>query len=299
VLHGLRDFYYTRGEKATSDGLQHHLDALAARVDDPVLRLQAHHSRWTALVSEGQFAKARACLDEGLVLYDRERYRASEYAYGHDPGVCGLVFSSLAHWALGHADRALEDSRQACTLARALLHPSSEVQAGFYAAMLRQLRGEVVEARDQAEATIRLTRDQGFAFFLAHARVVSGWARSAAGQPEQGVAEMRAALADMLRSGTRYLRPYCQALLAEALVAMGRQDEARAIVSEGLEESRQTGQIYAVSELLRLEGESWAAAGEACRAEACLRQALAVARSQGAPAFEEKAAVSLSRVSRG
>ncbi len=78
VLHGLRDFYYTRGEKAASDGLQLQLNALATRVDNPVLRLQAHHSRWTALVSEGHFAEARACLDDGLALYDRDRYRASE-----------------------------------------------------------------------------------------------------------------------------------------------------------------------------------------------------------------------------
>jgi len=78
---------------------------------------------------------------------------------------------------------------------------------------------------------------------------------------------------------------------------LGRPEDARAVVAEGLKESRQTGQAFAVSELHRLEGDSWVADGDDGRAETCYGQALGVARLQRSPAFEQRVGLSLVRIS--
>src|SRR3972149_3354054 len=48
------------------------LDALAEETKSPPLRLQAGHAIWTGLVAEGELVKARARLEEGMGLYNRE-----------------------------------------------------------------------------------------------------------------------------------------------------------------------------------------------------------------------------------
>ena len=294
VLHGLRDFYYTRGAKPEADAIQDHLEVLAERADDPLWRLQARHARWTALVAEGELVTARACLDEGLALYDRKTYGSSASAYGHDPGVCGLAFSGVALWAIGHPDQALARSQEALDLAQHVAHPFSVAQARFYAAMVHQLRGDAPAARRLAREAIALTSEQGLAFFLALSEVVHGWAIGAGGDVEAGLIEIHKGLGGM--KATRFLLPYCYGLLGDVLLGAGSSDEGLAAVAEGLAEVRRSGQAFTRAELHRLEGELRLIRHESEEAEACFHEAIDVARQQSARSFELRSAMSLARL---
>jgi predicted ATPase len=69
-------------------------------------------------------------------------------------------------------------------------------------------------------------------------------------------------------------------------------------LAKGLEAAKATGERYYEAELLRLKGE-WLVARrpvQSHKAEACLQQALAVAREQEAKLFELRASTSLARL---
>ena len=93
------------------------------------------------------------------------------------------------------------------------------------------------------------------------------------------------------------MRPYGLTLLAEAYAQLEQAEEGLAVVSEALETVATTGERFYEAELHRLQGElSLQLPTPLAEAEACLQQALAVARRQQAKSLELRAAMSLSRL---
>lgn len=107
---------------------------------------------------------------------------------------------------------------------------------------------------------------------------------------------MQSAVADMQLAGTRF-RPYCQVLVADRLVALGRPEDARAVIAVGFEgharpDKRSRSPSYIASSETR--GSPMETMAER---ETCYGQALGVARLQCSPAFEQSVALSLARMS--
>jgi predicted ATPase len=90
-------------------------------------------------------------------------------------------------------------------------------------------------------------------------------------------------------------------MLAEVLAHQGQVEEGLAGLAEALAVVRDGGEPYWEAELHRLQGEfllqrADVEARARAEAEACFRQALAVARRQSAKALELRAAMSLTRL---
>jgi predicted ATPase len=87
-------------------------------------------------------------------------------------------------------------------------------------------------------------------------------------------------------------------LLAEACKKAGQAGEGIALLAEALMAVDNTGERLYEAELYRLKGELLLrpAAADAPQAEACLQQAVDVARRQQAKSLELRAALSLSRL---
>lgn len=90
------------------------------------------------------------------------------------------------------------------------------------------------------------------------------------------------------------------ALLAEAYGIAGQTEAGLDAIAEALEAAHRTGERHYQAELHRLKGELLrpkGAKGEAdSGAEACFRQAIEIARQQGAKSLELRAVLSLSRL---
>jgi predicted ATPase len=181
-------------------------------------------------------------------------------------------------------------------LAERLVHPVTLAMARSLAAQVDHLRGDAEAARAEANQVIALGREQGFVFFIAWANLLAGWAVAKLGNTEQGIGQIREGLESWRSTGARFYVPHWLALLAEALHDGGQDDEALAVASEGFTEVLHTGQGFGESELHRLKGEVYLVRGELQAAEACLRQAIDVARRQSARWFELRAATSLARL---
>jgi predicted ATPase len=113
-----------------------------------------------------------------------------------------------------------------------------------------------------------------------------------------GIVQMREGMAACRATGAEADRPYYLALVAEAYGREGRYSEGLAMLEEALALVDQSEERYWEAELHRLKGELLLArsAENQVEAEACLHQALAVARRQQAKSLELRAAMSLSRL---
>ena len=111
---------------------------------------------------------------------------------------------------------------------------------------------------------------------------------------------MRQGLDDSTTS-LRFWRVYFHALLAEVFGKAGKVEEAFAALAEAMKEVEDTGIAYYEPELHRVKGELLMASGseDSPDAEASFRQAIAIARRQGAKSLELRAALSLARLLRG
>ena len=190
------------------------------------------------------------------------------------------------------------------TLAHELSHPFSLAQALTYASLLHQLRREGKAAQDGAEAVIALSTEQGFPFWLMQGTVLRGWALAEQGQGEEGIRQLRGALAAWRATGAETWRPYSLALLAKMQGKVGQADEGLRVVDEALAIVENTEERHYEAELYRLKGELTLQESkvESQRsqveeeAEACFQQALAIAQKQEAKSWELRAATSLARL---
>ena len=123
-----------------------------------------------------------------------------------------------------------------------------------------------------------------------------GWVHAQTGQMEQGIAELRQALADRSQ-GVMSLPTHQRGYLAEALARAGRVDEGLRVLEEALEEVERTGVRFGEPELHRLKGELFLQRGDDPeKAEACFRRAIVVAQRQEARSWELRATTSLARL---
>jgi predicted ATPase len=197
---------------------------------------------------------------------------------------------------LGYPDQALQRSRETLARPQELSHAFSLAYALDFAARIHQLRREGQPTQAQAQALIALSREQGFTQRLATGTILWGWALTAQGQGEDGIAHIRQGLAAFRATGAELALPYYLALLGEAYGALGQAGEGLKVLAEALATAHKTGEQFCAAELHRLKGQLLLAGSAKHQAEACFQQALGVARRQEAKSLELRAAMSLSRL---
>ena len=140
-------------------------------------------------------------MEQAIALYDPQQHPRSTVSTA-DPRVNCLSYAAWALWYLGYPDQALKRSQEALALAEGLSHPFSLAYALGVAAVFHLLRREGQLAREQAEAVMTLSTEQGFPFWLAYGTMVRGWALAEQGQVEEGIAQMQQGLAAFRAMGT-------------------------------------------------------------------------------------------------
>jgi class 3 adenylate cyclase/predicted ATPase len=298
VLAGLRVFYSVRGEHQTSRELAEQLLTVAQYGHDPALLLQAYSALGNCLFFLGEFVAARVHLEAGMALYDPQQHRALTFLYGHDAGASCASYTAFVLWMLGYPDQALHTGQVALTRARELLSPSTLANILVFTTTLAQFRRDAHAAQEYGEAIIAIAREQGFARWLAGGTFSRGWAMAQQGQRAEGLAEIRAGLAAEQATGAELARPYHFALLAEAYGHVGQGEAGLRLLDEACGLVAKNGERWWEAELYRLKGELLLAHAveHHAEAEACFRQALAVACQQQAKSLELRAATSLARL---
>src|SRR5262245_32688097 len=151
-----------------------------------------------------------------MALYDAQQSHAHILLYGDDARVGCLSYITLVLWFLGYADQALEKMQTTLALARELAHPFSLAYALIAAAWLHQYRQEAQTTQAYAAEAVALSRAQGIPLREAQGTIMCGWALTAQGQREAGMAQMQQGLAAFRTTGAELNQTYYLCLLAEA-----------------------------------------------------------------------------------
>jgi class 3 adenylate cyclase len=272
-----------------SSQLQH----LTAHNADDELRLQAHHSAWATCLFAGEPMAAREHCEAGRRLYDPERHRLHHQLYGgHDPGMCARYFNAQVHWLLGYPDKGLAFGSEALVLAERIAHPFSLALALQYNSMVHLERGEPELALQRLEAAEALAAEQRLGFVV-EPQLLRGAVLAAQGAFEGAVACLREGLAG---PGATRVQCYGLAKLAEALTRQGEHGAALAAARDGLSTAEKTGHRQWEAELHRLEGVALSGLNKLDEGQNAVEQAMRIARSQQAKAYELRAAVSMARL---
>lgn len=225
-------------------------------------------------------------------------------AYGEVPGLVCQHGAALACWVLGYPQRARHPLQLGIDIARALGHPFGEAQMLWMDAPLSFDAGDSERLTCITETLLPLTEANGFALWLAGARVLGGAALAGQGRTEAGVALAERGIREWCGMGTRLIVPHSLGVLATVLAADGRVADALSVLADALTAASQTGERWYEAELHRLSAELTASqAGTSLRERRLARRgflrAIAVSQQQGAKTFEFRATLGLARHSGG
>ena len=297
ILWGLWAYYLLREEVGRALPIAEQLLWLGQKAQDPILLVEGHWALGVVLAYGGEFTTSLQHLEQAIALYVPSQYQSHIRSTGHDPAVASRCQAAWVLWSLGHPDRAFERIGEALAMAEELPHYQSLALAEYFAAYFYQLRQEAESCGQRAQTTIRLAAEHGLIDWVTLGSIQRGWALAEQGQVEDGVTEMRRALAEYKERGTALREPYFQGILADVLRKTGKLAEALKLLTEALARADRNGDRFFEAELYRLKGETLLmGAGAVTEAEACFHKSLEIARRQRAKAWELRSTVSLARL---
>ncbi|MFN2138036.1 MAG: ATP-binding protein [Candidatus Promineifilaceae bacterium] len=286
--------YLTRADysKALDTGLQ--LQSLAQKSGNNSQMAEANLALGMVRFYQGEFSLAYEHLEATISSHDPQEQNLFLSPIGQNIGLTALTLSARALWFLGYPDQALKRCQLAIAQTEEMDHSYSlALSLAMAGCVVRLLRGEYQLVSSLSERLLRLAFDEGFDFFAAWAAIFQGRAQLFLGQKNEGLANLHQGLSDCQEINHISNMTLGLALLAEANAGDGEREK---VLQDALALAENTGEQFFAAELQRLRGEVLFEGEDAPAAEACFREALEIARHQGAKALELRAATGLARL---
>ena len=215
------------------------------------------------------------------------------YRLGHNQGISSLLILAFSQWALGQPSQARRTIDEALNQAEAMDEPLTLTVVRVLACSIFELLG--VERPDKVEAAQAYANDYGFSVWAGYADTSLGWIRYRAGAQEEGLDWMQKGIETWRAAGLKTLETDRLALYGRMCLEMGRFDQAREILLGAENQSRETGEKFWLTEILRYLGRLSQADNDDGQAEQYFRQALDAAETRSANGFALRAAIDLAR----
>jgi class 3 adenylate cyclase/DNA-binding response OmpR family regulator/predicted ATPase len=299
ILYGIWAGHYVGGEVSKQTDAAMEFLAAAERYKDTAALCIAHRMLGTTCVTKGQFATGLHHLQQARALYDSTHHSRYRYQYGQDIGAAALCYLSWALWHLGHVDQASEVATEAVKWAEQLSHPHTLVYTICHVrAFIDLFRRRHEDTRSYATMVVSLSTENGLSHWVNCGRILEGWAEICQGELDGGIESLRAGIAAWHKRGARLWLPFFLTLEAEAYAKAGRGDAALVVIEEALTIAKDTGERWAMAEVLRVKAHllQAVAGAETKEIETILLSSLEIARAQQARCWELRAACDLARL---
>ena len=175
----------------------------------------------------GNQASAREHLEQGISHLELQEHRALALRFGEEPTCSALAISAKNLWLLGYPDQFLIQLQKALELAQEVAHPFTSATIQAFAAMVLLESRDFQSALHYAEATIELSQEQRFPFWVGVASMCVGacWARQ--GRTLEGIESIIQGSTGIVRSGALLVHPPSVVFLAEAHLISGLAEDGR------------------------------------------------------------------------
>lgn len=255
IIRGVALSALTRGELHKAHELGGQLMALAELGGDRMVRVEGHYMLGVTAFWLGELHGAREHLEQAIAGYAPERARSHLLLFAQDPRIICLSRLAYTLWHLGRPGEAAQLSRDGLRLAEELEHPLSLAYALNFASWLAIDSGEDRRARALAERLEGLADEQHLGLMQPMGSILRGWATVQDGSPAEGIALISEGLDVYRRSGQPLYMPWVLRLLADLCIAGGRLELARATLVEAFDVVEATGQRVFEADLHGLMGE--------------------------------------------
>jgi class 3 adenylate cyclase/tetratricopeptide (TPR) repeat protein len=295
ILQGLTVSVMCRDGPQAAQPLADQALAAAEQANRPSLQVLAHFTQALTRFYAGDLAGAREHCGRALALSDEATHlparppRAGRRTLKVlDNRIATLPLAALTAWHLGRAAEARGHAQAGVELAERATRPAERAYAEGYAAQLHILLREPAAAREHAERALAACAEEPNPFEESRAVMIRGWALAAEGQMEEGLAAVRDGFERFIATEGRPQFEFLLCLLADAHACAGNVAEALAVLADA--EGAVPGEGVWRADTLRRRAELLARAGaDTATVEATFRDALTVARRQGAKAYELRA----------
>jgi class 3 adenylate cyclase/tetratricopeptide (TPR) repeat protein len=259
---------------------------LGLREGSPFSLAAVHMAQIMTLYARGDFAGVERHFAAGLEFFDDPGFK--QYPGAAAVSTFGYVSSNA--WIQGRADVGRERIAQMVAAVNGN-NPYDVAMSWLFAAILKANMREYEQAEALAGRALQLSQQHQFPFIAACCQYTLGHARAQLGRATEGVVLIRQGIAGSLEIGTRLGISGAMASLAAAQEREGAIADALETVEQALQAN--PDELVSRPEILRLRGELRLKQGETELAEAGFREAIALARTMGAKAWELRATTSL------
>ncbi len=244
----------------------------------------------------GQFIRSLENLRKMVDLYDPAQHHHLAYVYGQDPGITSRAVASIVLLLQGYPQQAQCWGEEAIELAHTLVDPYGLALALGETVVVAGTSRDYERLRRISQEEFQHSSQFGYIYWVAVGQIGQGWADIETGRVEEGLAELQRGLRTYETSSTKIMRGHTCMLIAISCGRLGRVDEGIRMLQEVLVDEQRSGEMYYSAEVYRCLGELFAQkGGHDGEAEEAYRQAIALAREQGARFWELRAAASLVR----
>jgi DNA-binding SARP family transcriptional activator len=290
ILSGTWVFHAVRGDLAKA--LQYSLECLeiAQREPAPGVIMAGNFVTGACMLHLGRLEESLRYMKSAIAAHDDTGKSVLALFAGPDLGVFCRSYLSHITWHRQDGDYDAY-ATEAIAAAGRIHDPFSQTIALLYNALLYSFQGKSGPALQRGREALAVCSRYGFAYYLAVARIVTGWAMAAEGDAAAGLEELRQGLDALRPLGAELRVPYYFALLAETLGRAGMPGEGLASLSNGFAFASKNGEQWPLPELHRVQGELLAAQGNAIAARESFERGIEAARRSGSVAFEKKLSI--------
>jgi predicted ATPase len=275
------------GEAAETLTLADRFAVVAERAPDSQDRMIGQRMRGKSLHYLGDFVGSRRETEQMLERYTPPPQRSHVIRFQYDQRMTAQIILVRGLWLQGHADQALVLVEQMIAEGLALKHTLTQAQILSDAACFIALwAGDLPLAARYTKMLREHTTLHALDVWRTYADAFEGEILIRQGKAHDGIATLRRAIPSLEAAGFVLYNTAFEGFLAEGLMACKRHDEADAIVSGALARCQGSGEAWCVPELMRVRALSLAARERTAQAIGLLFDALEIARSQGALAWE-------------
>jgi predicted ATPase/DNA-binding winged helix-turn-helix (wHTH) protein len=294
LLGMLHMFHFRSGDFNVALSFARRCRALAENATDPAAPALAHSILGRSLLMMGDLNGARAELEALFRNWSPSQRSATIYLV-HDRHFRAGIALARTLWMQGYPDQAVARAREFVDGAKRMDHPASVTVLLAWAASVFLWIGDHGSAEEYIDASIAIAESYSLGPLAAVGRARKAQLAVRQGHARNGVAELRARLAEIHAVRYELITTEFNICLVQGLMVSGQFEEATTLLTDTILKVNAKGDTCYMPELLRMKaGLLQAISGPAPeQAEACLRQSLELSRSRGALGWELRTATDL------